>query len=358
MTPEEVIKEIKDSGFGAAEFLAMPEPSADSSIYGWGSEEWTSDTRLIVEEATKLGLGFSLTSGAHWATANLPDTYVWKGEPYTPDNKAASQELDYTTILLKAGEKFADVLPVPVRVAAIGGDIHGSAASYTKFVFQGVVAAKITQARPGSGQEYHYAEGEGTGVLDTRTLVDLTELVKEENGTYSLEWTAPEDGQYGLFTYWMHGTGQTASPSVSTNYAINYMDRYGIEALIDYWEEIVLTDDLKETIRKNGRGEIYMDSLELKSFGSGGIFWGFDLKEEFKKRRGYDITKYLPVITMDQARIESRKPKVYDYTDPCGEALIKKVRNDFYNIISEMYLENVLEPLQKWLHSLNMNLRA
>ena len=75
------VQQIYDSGFGAAEFLAMPEPGADSSIYGWGSEEWTSDTRLIVEEATRLGLGFSLTSGSHWANANLPDTYVWKGVP-------------------------------------------------------------------------------------------------------------------------------------------------------------------------------------------------------------------------------------------------------------------------------------
>ena len=58
------VQEIHDSGFGAAEFLAMPEPGADSSVYGWGSEEWTSDTRLIVAEATRLGLGFRLTSGS------------------------------------------------------------------------------------------------------------------------------------------------------------------------------------------------------------------------------------------------------------------------------------------------------
>lgn len=85
------VKEIYDSGFGAAEFLAMPEPGADSSVYGWGSEEWTSDSRLIIQEATERGLGFSLTSGSHWATANLPDTYVWQGRPYNPDHKGCFQ---------------------------------------------------------------------------------------------------------------------------------------------------------------------------------------------------------------------------------------------------------------------------
>ncbi|MPV51454.1 hypothetical protein GCG21_15850 [Pseudactinotalea sp. HY160] len=94
------VQEIADSGFGAAEILAMPDEGADSSIYGWGSDEWNSDQRLVVEETTKHGLGFSLTSGTHWATANLPDTYTWDGATFDLDNKAASQELDYGTILL------------------------------------------------------------------------------------------------------------------------------------------------------------------------------------------------------------------------------------------------------------------
>ena len=59
------IGELCYFGFGAAEFLAMPEPGADSAIYGWGSDEWTADTRLIIEEATRRGMGFSITSGTH-----------------------------------------------------------------------------------------------------------------------------------------------------------------------------------------------------------------------------------------------------------------------------------------------------
>ena len=352
------VKEIYDSGFGAAEFLAMPEPGADSSIYGWGSEEWTSDSRLIIQEATERGLGFSLTSGSHWATANLPDTYVWQGRPYNPDHKAASKELDYATILLQPGECFEGKIPYPVHIEAVAGDIHGSAATYTEHVFQGVVAAKLIKAREGAGQDYAYREGSGTGALDASTLVDLTDQVRQEDGAYVLRYQAPEDGQYALFCYFMHGTGQTASPSVSTNYTINYMDRYGVEALIDYWEEVVLTEDLKAMIRKNGRGEIYMDSLELLTYGAGGIFWGYHLKEEFQRRKGYDITKYLPLVTMDNARVTSRRPKVYDYTAPGAEDLVRRVRTDYAHVISCLYVENLLGPLADWLHSLHMTLRA
>ena len=356
------VQQIHDMGFGAAEFLAMPEPHADSSIYGWGSEEWTNDSKLIVEETTRLGLGFSMTNGAHWATANLPDTYEWGGRPFNPDNKAASKELDYAMILLKAGESFDGKLPEPVHVGGVEGnnaDFHGSSGAYTENIFQAVVAAKLTSPRKECGQDYEYRKGTGEGTLDFDSLCDLTaRAVASEDGSISLKYTAPADGTYGLFVYWMHGTGQVASPSVSTNYTINYMDRYGIDALKDYWNEVIMTPDLRETIRKNGRGEIYMDSLELLSYGAGGVFWGYDIQEEFRKRRGYEIAKYLPVLTTDGARVTGRKPIYYDYTDVSAQEKIDKIHNDFYNLMSEMYVQNVLIPLADWLHSLGMTLRS
>lgn len=362
-TLEKNVKEIHDSGFGAAEFLAMPEPGADSAIYGWGSEEWTNDTMHIIRNATKLGLGFSVTSGTNWANANLPDTWNYDGEPYNPDNKAASQVLDYATICLDAGERFNGVLP---KVSATAGseegstgDMHSSDGNFTRQIFEGVVSARIIRGRKGAGE--NYAEGQGTGVLDLSSLTDISEYVKEENGTYTLDWTAPDDGQYALFVYWMHGSCQTADPSVSTNYTVNYVDPYGIDALIDYWEKVILTDEMREAVRENGRGEIYMDSLELRTEGAGGILWGYTFKEEFFKRKGYDITPYLPLITEPvSATRTTENPIEYDYTVEGEDDLkyVEKLRNDFYDVSSRLYVENVLKPLQEWLHGLGMKLRA
>lgn len=351
------VQQIYDSGFGAAEFLAMPEPSADSTLYGWGSEEWTADSQLIIHEAAELGLGFSLTSGTHWANANLPDTYTWDGEPYDPDNKAASKELDYTTVALAAGETFSGALPYSVRPEGEEGDF-GANVVYTEEEFMGVVAAKVVTAREGYGVDG--AEGEGTGVLDLASVVDLTDTVVEGEDGYTLEWTAPDDGDYALFVYWMHGTGQTSEPSVSKNYTVNYMDSYGIEALIDYWEENILTEDLREVLQESGRGEIYMDSLEVSTYGAGGLFWGYNFKDEFEARMGYDITPYLPFICAADGRSTGGSAKSYDYnasTDADNDT-ITKARTDYYNVMSDMYEENVLAPLQEWLHGYNMTLRA
>ena len=352
------IRQLHELGFGAAEFLAMPEPGADSSLYGWGSQEWTDDTRLIIREATRLGMGFSLTSGAHWASANLPDTYVWQGQPYNPDSKAAAKELDYATVLVSGGQRFDGQLPLCPPTKSVAGDFHGAKMTCTRYDFQGVVAAKLLEKRENCGQDFGYAEGQGTGKLCLDSLTDLSGFVTEKDGKYYLDWIAPE-GEWALFIYWMHGTCQIAGPSVSTNYTINYMDKYGVEALIDYWEAEILTDELRQTIRQNGRGEIYMDSLELPTYGAGGLYWGYDLKEEFTRRKGYDITRYLPVICSDIARVESSKPNLFDYTVPENQLdTAEKVRTDYYDVISKLYCENVLAPLQKWLHSLGMTLRA
>lgn len=362
-TDETLIKnlqQIYDSGFGAAEVLAMPEPGADPALYGWGSEEWEADCQLIVDKATELGLGFSLTSGTHWANANLPDTFSWGGNLFTPDNKAASKELDYATVLLQAGEAFAGKLPHPPVTDAVTDDIIGVTAAYTQYVFQGAVAARLVKARPKSGQDYDYAEGTRPGTLDMASLTDLTDRVTEQDGEYSLAWTAPDDGEYALFVYWMHGTSQTSSPSVSTNYTINYMDSYGVEALIDYWNENILTDELRQTLAESGRGEIYMDSLEVDTYGEGGLFWGYHFKQEFIDRMGYDITPYLPVIVTGSGRTMARTVRVYDYepADAADAQTAAKVRADYYRVMTDMYVENVLEPLQSWLHSMNMTLRA
>lgn len=351
------VQEIYDSGFGAAEFLAMPDEGADSSIYGWGSDEWTADTQLVIQEATERGMGFSLTSGTNWSVANLPDSYSWApdGETaitYDYDNKASAKELDYSTIRLQAGETYNGALPLsPTR---------NSSAQAADYQLQGVVAYKVITPR--SAPVVSEDEGNGVGELDLSSgqVLSGTDSLSGSGTSFTLDFTAPSDGDYVVLAFWMHGTGQTASPSVSTNYAINYIDSYGIDALKDYWETNVWTPELAELIRSSGRGEIYMDSLELSTYGATGALWGYHFLEEFKARRGYDLTPYLPFISLDGGLGMWVGELVFDYEAATEEdqASIDKVRNDFYRTQTDMYEENVLEPLQSWLHGYNMTLRA
>ena len=95
----ESIHELYDAGYGGVEFVTLDESRyLDNATYAWGSPEWIHDTHVIIEECRKLGMSVSMTSGTHWATANLVSI--------TPDEEAASQELGMSTLTLEAGEAY------------------------------------------------------------------------------------------------------------------------------------------------------------------------------------------------------------------------------------------------------------
>ena len=325
-TDETLIKEVNtlaEDGFGAVEFLAINELGADSSRYGWGSEEWVHDTEIIIREVTKKGMGASFTSGTNWSNANLPDTV------HTPDDPSASKELDYTVETLGPGQHRSGplLMSVPVKKSVV-----------KKQILVAIMAAKVV--------------GEANG----RTLLESPLILTPEVVDHELDWTAPTDGEYLLLAFWMHGTGQTATPSYRENYTVNYMDRYGADKVIEYWDSVVLTPALREYIKKNNRVQMYMDSLEIAVTGKGGQLWGYHFLEEFHQRRGYDLTPYLPYI-LRRTQVIAMGPMDYHYemVDP---TITQKIRNDLYQTQTDLYMYNMLKPLQDWLHSHNMTLRA
>lgn len=314
------ISMLHEAGFGAVEFLAMEEPGADSSLYGWGSEEWVHDSHVIIDETTKRSMGVSMTSGTNWSNANLITI--------TPDDRAAAKELDYAVETVCAGHTRSGlILKSILRVPGV-----------TVQELVAVTAARIDRKS-------------GDDCLDQNSVQVLTSLVKDG----CLEWTAPGDGDYMIFYFWIHGTGQTASPSAGISYTINYIDHYGIDAFIDYWDSTVLTPQLKENIQKNGRAMMYMDSLELSTFGKGGQFWGYHFLDEFCGRRGYDLTPYLPFIVKNAGMMTVDFVYHYHCAD---QRFTQKLHNDLYQTMTDLYMENMLKPMQEWLHSHGMTLRA
>lgn len=341
MHTDETLKEdmqmLDECGFGGVEFLAMNEYGADSKRYGWGSEEWIHDSHLLLEEATKRGMAASMTSGTNWSNANLLNI--------VPDDKAASKELEFVETILQAGEVFDGQLLKP--------EVKNPNVHEQELI--AVVASKIADKSTEAGAvDLTSGAVDESGISDVTVIgkeaIVLTDLAADDH----LRWQAPEDGQYILFFFWMHGTGQQATPSCGTSYTVNYIDPYGAEALIDYWNQEVLTEEMQKWIEANGRVQLYMDSLELSTYGKGGQFWGYHLMEEFKTRRGYDLAPYLPLIVKKQGFLPMAQ---YYYT--CGDEQFEfRLKNDLYQTMTDLYMENMLKPLQSWLHEVGMSLRA
>ena len=321
-------------GFGGMEFLAMDEEGIDHARYGWGSEEWTHDSEVVVTETTKRNMAVSFTSGTNWSNANLPTI--------TPDEPAAAQELDVVVEDLASGATRTGPLtridldaPLPE-----GHMLPGHRGRITVQHLVAVVAAKVLDATA------------TPPVLALDSVIDLTAQVVDS----SLDWQAP-DGDWKLFTYWMHGTGQTANPSASVNYTVNYIDRQGVDAVIDYWGSVVLTPELRAQIAENPRTQMYMDSLELSLYGAGGLFWSHTFPQEFKARRGYDLAPWLPFLTRRIFMLTVTTQYHYD-ADEASRTLVEKVRHDYVRTLTDLYIENMLRPFAEFLHGVGITLRS
>jgi hypothetical protein len=321
-------------GFGGMEFLAMDEHNIDHSRYGWGAEEWVHDSQIVVEETTKRNMSVSFTSGAHWSNANLPTINA--------EHPAAAKELDVVSEDVPGGGSRDGALPRIDLTAGLNkpGGIGGVGEVWEQ-VLVAVVAARVVEETT----ERH--------VLDLDSIVDLTGSVRDE----ALTWTAPEDGTWRLFSYWMRGTGQIATPSASVNYTVNYLDPDGVQAVIQYWDTVVLTPELRAQIAQNPRVQMYMDSLELFTTGAGGLFWGRTVADEFRSRRGYDITPWLPFLTRSAGLMAVNTR--YHHEPPVEHRVtVEKVRFDYVQTLTDLYIENMLRPFAAFLHENGITLRA
>lgn len=330
-------REIDDAhrlGFGGMEFLAMDEGAIDHARYGWGAEEWVHDSQVVVEETTRRGMSVSFTSGTNWSNANLPTI--------DPDQRAAAQELDVVHEALPAGATRTGRLPrIDLEAPVTETPLPGHRGTVTRQQLVAVVAARVGEK----------------GALDVSSIVDLTPEVRDE----SLEWTAPGGAagdEWRLFAYWMHGTGQTASPSASVNYTVNYLDRDGVDAVIAYWDDVVLTPALRAELARNPRAQMYMDSLELSTYGAAGMFWGFTIADEFRARRGYEIAPWLPFLTRHAPFMAVSTVYHHEPADERDRITVDKVRFDYVRTLTDLYIENMLRPFAEFLHRVGMTLRA
>lgn len=335
----EAVHDLYDTGYGGLEIVTLDESAyLDDATYGWGSPEWIHDTQLIVSECQKLGMSVSMTSGTHFSSANL--TVI------SPDDAEASQELGYTTVELKGTEGENTSYTGKIDVCVLPEDV-------TKQKLVTAVAAKVTD----------WGSEDSIPVLDQDSLTVIKDQVTaEEDGSYSVDFTADDDGDYILFAFYQYGTGEYYLPaSTGRSYTINYLSPVGADALINYWNEEVLTENLQETIDGLEECTIYMDSLELMTQGENSTkqLWCDEMLDTFEQSRGYSMEKYLPLMirTLELGVVGFGQEITYAYAGT-DETFTNNLMNDFFQTQTEMYTENCLAKISDWLHSRNMQLRA
>jgi hypothetical protein len=321
--PKEIAREVDQvaaAGFGALEIadvthsLSARGITIDLEKHGWGTASWVAGVKAALDRAAKHGIRVDITIGPSWPAA-VPTV--------TPDDDAACSELAHGQAVVPGGSTYDAALPDPVVAPESSStDRHLVAVQAFRTVGEPVKAVQT---------------------LDPASYVDLTAAVVGGR----LTWTAPEGGSWVLLAHWRRGSGQEpeAGPHTSPrSYVVDHFSAAGSGAVIDFWKHRILDSSLRRLLAKAG-GYLFEDSLEIETDAT---IWTPRMLEEFRRRAGYDLLPYLPVI------VEVKEKYVFAY----DAVTTTRVRDDFNQVLSDLYRDHHLLPVQGFARSLGMGLRV
>jgi hypothetical protein len=284
---ERELRAMKDGGIGGVEVqpvypLALDDPTTGSRNLPYLSDEFIDALRFAAGKARELGLRVDITLGSGWPY----------GGPHVPINEAA-------------GRLRCDRVPVPPNARSIPlPDLENG----EKFI-----AAFLAR-----------------GDADSFSANGLQRITNLETGRFEL----PRDlsGAHDVLFFISSRTGQQVKRAAinAEGFVLDHYDR----AAIDHHLRVV-GDRLMQAFGPNPPYAVFSDSLEV--YGSD---WTADLLDEFRKRRGYDLTPFLPALVGD-----------------IGEKTAS-VRHDWGQTLTELSEDRYLTPIREWAHGHGTRFRS
>lgn len=281
VTTEELDRELhamKDAGIGGFEIqpvypLTLDDPSKGLINLRYLSPEFLAAVRSTARTARRLGLRMDMTMGSGWP---------YGGPHITAD--LAAERLGCVRV------------PIPPGAGSIAGPaLHDG---------QRFIAAFVA-----SGDAQHFESN------------SAHEVTPQPDGSFHF---APSPaGSRVLLFFVAELTGQQVKRAAFGAEG-NVLDHYSRAATQKHLETV------GAPLAAAGGGNIramFCDSLEV--YGSD---WSPDFLEQFKRRRGYDLTPYLPALLAG------------------GGPEAASVRHDWGETLTELLNENFLEPFQAWCH--------
>ena len=308
----------KELGYLADAGFKRVEIAFNSSM--WSTPEQRENLEVALDEASKRGVTIDMTVGAVWPVRS-PNT--------APGTGLSEQELQYGRASVAGGATFSGDVPLPF-------DTNSTARNAKLFA---VTAARVVQAGP-PVTEVNTPPAAST-VLDPTSLVDLTAQVRDGK----LTWTAPAGGDWIVFGLWARETSEGV---------VDHFRRESIDAATSYVEQNQFSASAAELLKTVG-GSFFEDSLEIDA---DGIFWTPKMAEQFASRRGYELTKYLPLVFQQGVHrywVPETLP-IGDFELPDGGGA--RVRHDYAETLTDLYVDEHLKPLQEWASKHGVKFRA
>ena len=296
----------------------------------FGSPAWQELFRHAVKEAKRLGLELSLNIQSGW---NL-------GAPDVQPQEAAKHLSWSETVVSGNG---VHTLPLPKAVHGFYKDIAVLAfplgdTTGIKPIHQLRLKAAFDEAGSSAPDTRYLLEEDTTDNdrihADHRKVIDISRFM---DSTGRLSWRAPA-GKWVVLRmgYTLNGADISTSSGKWKGLVIDHMSR---RHFTRYWDTHV--KPLLESIGPDAGTTLRY--LQTDSWELGGINWTEDFMQEFRRRRGYDLRPFLPVVA----------GKIIDSRDVSNRFLA-----DLRKTISDCIADNHYKVFQEKAAAYGMGLQA
>ena len=317
----ELVRELhllKDAGIGGVEINPIETPYGADTTGTRGlqllSDEWIDRLETTFDEAERLGMRCDLLLGSGW--------------PFG-----------------------AETLPMEERASVL----LLNAVPLTQGVFETTKDALCRAVDPGVTVPNPERKFELTGLLlvpdpigSLSEAVDVMDRVR--NDTIRLDVPAGKHFLYALVRCDSFASVINGAPGAAGS-ILNHLDAQAVRKYLDHQADAIeaRTGPLSEHLRS-----FFVDSMELE-----GCNWCADLPQEFLRRRGYDLTPWLPFILFKVGRLGEVMD--YHYGAAKSESFqdsVGRVRFDFELTKAELLHERYTRTFLAWCKEKGVQSRA
>ncbi len=297
-----LLKLYHDAGLGGVEITPIyGVKGTENQFIDFLSPKWMEMLQHTLKEAGKWNLQVDMATGTGWPF----------GGPWIKYEDACRQVV-YKNWNVKKGEKINEkiefIQQLMVRGTHAGkidsGSLKDPYESNDNLQALALDQVKFAKKLPLLAVMAYPASGANP--------VDVTGYVQPD-GTLNL--TASEDGEvYAIFQGWHGKMVERAAPGGEGN-VIDHFSKKAIEAYFSKFDEAFAGKDIS-SLRS-----FFNDSYEVDD-ARGQSNWTPDFLLEFRKRRGYDLLKYLPAL-FGKASPGLNDRILYDYRETISELLLE-----------------------------------
>lgn len=346
----ELVREIdllKRAGFGGAEIQAFNPgipgltPAERLKLHDYANPAFFEHLKATVQEAGKQGLQIDYTFGSAWPTGG--------GFAVTPELALVELTPAFTSITAPVTAPIKINLPTQTKKFGAMGTLDSRnkdprAADWRarlekRWKLVAVLAVQGNAPVLKGGKTFRESDVVTSGVVVPGPALVITDKVQDDG---TLDWTPPSSGPWQIIAFKQFTVDSSVMAGVGE----------GPQLVVDHFNKAAFEAHAKrvgDPLDQMGAGKaalraMFIDSLELMT----DLYWSDRFVEEFKARRGYDLTPYLHYIVQTgwEAPWNSRYSPPYYTSDDTGD----RVRADYRLTVSDLLIENFWQPFVDWSH--------